>query len=419
MLPDVSYDKNILRLKSLGSREKRVAILGAFDTWVLMHNVASILAKKGYVAITSRFIYTKNDHNDGYERYDNYPDDPNQTMTDFLQKYVIKPCPKAIILFSVPAAHYNEVEWCSKLKIDTLGIAFVREIYKEEMCPDCVVNHQLDYSYCIGEEHAWTCISKPNCPFKKQEIAKNILEYFSSNENINLIALEKLEKIDKIVELFMEGDLPRPTKKPFVFEYRIELTKDEFEQHKKKLDDLTLSYEEKPDRSYRFIDYYYKPINVELDSWLKTYTTMRVRDWRHPDKPNKEYVYGKIDVKKTGYVATHLFGSKILLKDNMVVIDEFNEDIYFKEFMRITKNIGYKYELKEPFPFFVYLEDMTVQFIDKERVFYSIEIELWIEDPKDDQNILEKTNIIDEYLGIGDKEKLNLPLQNIFYNFLY
>ena len=117
------FNKEKLQQYSLGPKEKRVAILGAFDTWTLMHNVASILAKNGYVAVTSRFIYAKNEH------------------------------------------HYNEIEWCSKFGKKTLGIALVREIFKEGMCPDCVVNHKYNYSYCIGEENAWACMKKPDCPF--------------------------------------------------------------------------------------------------------------------------------------------------------------------------------------------------------------------------------------------------------------
>lgn len=157
MLPNVSgFNEKIKKIEelALGPYEKRVAVLGAFDTWVLMHNVAAILATAGYTAVTSRYNYVENEFNNSYSRYENKPDTPNQSMTNFLQENVINCCSRAIILFSVPAAHYNEVEWCSKLGKKTLGIALVREIYKEDMCPECVVNYQYSYAYCIGKDNA-------------------------------------------------------------------------------------------------------------------------------------------------------------------------------------------------------------------------------------------------------------------------
>ena len=45
-IPDPKQHSKILLEKSLGPYEKRVAVLGAFDTWALMHKIAVSLAKK-------------------------------------------------------------------------------------------------------------------------------------------------------------------------------------------------------------------------------------------------------------------------------------------------------------------------------------------------------------------------------------
>ena len=44
-----------------------------------------------------------------------------------------------------------------------------------------------------------------------------------------------------------------------------------------------------------------------------------------------------------------------------------------------------------------------------------MEIELWVEDPSDDNAITEKIDKICDELSIADKEKINLPLQNVCY----
>ena len=213
----------------------------------------------------------------------------------------------------------------------------------------------------------------------------------------------------------MEDNLLKPTKKPFVFEFRIELSKEEVDECKKILDDLVLLDEDRPDRFYEFVDSYYKPEEIDSSEWIKSYTTLRVRDWRHPQKTNKEFVYSKVDIKDNGYVATHIFGSKILLTDTMEVVDEFIDDIKYEEFMRITKNGGLKYEIMEPYSFIAYLEYITAQFNGNEESFHSMEIELWVEDPSDNDAINKKIDKICIRLDINDKEKINLPLQNICY----
>jgi hypothetical protein len=74
-----------------------------------------------------------------------------------------------------------------------------------------------------------------------------------------------------------------------------------------------------------------------------------------------------------------------------------------------------KYEIMEHFSFIAYLEYIIAQFNGNEESFHSLEIELWVEDPSDNDAINKKIDKICIRLGINDKEKINLPLQKVCY----
>lgn len=413
-IPDPKQHSMILLEKSLGPYEKRVAVLGAFDTWALMHKIAVSLAKKERTAVTSRYYYYPDDNLD-YVREPNYPENPKQTMNDFLKYNVINDCSKAIIVYSVPAAHYNEAEWCEKFRKETLGIAFVRNLYDNNFCPDCVVDHKYEYAYCCSEDTGWECISKPDCPFKKQEIAKSQLEYYTT-EYMTLIAVEKLEKVDNIIDLFINKSLYTPKRKPFVFEFRLFLEEDEYSIYRDKLFKIVTQYEDRFYQEYEYVDYYYKPTKLSIDKWFKLYRTLRIRDWRVPKKTTVEYMHSDVNIYDFGFITVNRYGNKILLDEEINRLNEYTKGLQLHEFMRVYKDSGYKFEIKDPFPFTIYIEKITAQISKKSDVYTSIEIEFWVEDPNDQKKIKEKCDIIINSLDLSGKNRSNLPLQFYIYN---
>ncbi|MFH2109632.1 MAG: hypothetical protein ABIJ47_00065, partial [Candidatus Bathyarchaeota archaeon] len=221
--------------------------------------------------------------------------------------------------------------------------------------------------------------------------------------------------LDKIIRLFVEDELMRPNQKPYVFEFRVELSEDEFFKIQEQLEKMVLSYEDKPDHSYEFIDYYFKPKNINAKTWISKKVTTRIRDWRHPYKDTVDYLYSKVEVKDRGYIAAHSLGSKIILKDDITIANEFSNDVELEEFMRITKDLGYKYDIKEPFPYTVYLEKMTIQLDGYKKQVYSMEVEFWITDPKDQISIDDQCKKIYEILNIDQKRVQNKPLQSTYW----
>lgn len=173
----------------------RVAILGSFDTWSYMDFISRIVAKDNWLAYTSKYNYFL-DPSTGDISRTVYGAQPGQLMIDFLRDDLIKKSDKAIVIYSVSAGHYNEVHWCADQNKKTLGIAFVRDIRegdppggKNPHC-DClrVDPSSGDFSACRGGDlvtpwTAWDCINAKACPFKKQGISLNQVEYFQINKS--------------------------------------------------------------------------------------------------------------------------------------------------------------------------------------------------------------------------------------------
>lgn len=194
-----------------GTEEERVAVLGAFDTWSYMDYVCHLLAENNYVAMTSRWIYRK--FGNRILRFD-IKEDPNFASNEFLSSLldqIISTSKSAVINYSVSAAHFIETDWCYNKSKKTLGIAYVRSAFDRfEDCCKClnvVTTPVGEYSECkpLSQRTAWQCMRESAfCPFTKQDISKNVIEYFFRSDKMKLVAVENL----KILPHVIKNELP-------------------------------------------------------------------------------------------------------------------------------------------------------------------------------------------------------------------
>ena len=315
------HAKKIQEIK--GPNSVSVAVLGSFDTWVLMHEISVILAQLGYTARTSLYTYIYKD-----EARLKYYRDPNpdseEPMTKYLRENLLNNSDKAIIVYTVPAAHYNEAEWLHQLEKETLGIALVRKINGSGLCKDYVLDKKLGYGYCISTETAWECIKKNPCPFKSQEIAKNQLEYFTvlSKDKMKLICIEGMSNLEKILELFLTEKLEWPIKHPYIFEFRIPLSFEECLLLEERLNENISESEDRVLENYTYEDIYYLPNNLDEKEWIKGDKTIRIRRGLNTSGDMVNVIMSKIRRADNGFLTKYPFGSKTIWKTNL--IDEKN-----------------------------------------------------------------------------------------------
>jgi len=197
-----------------------VAVLGSFDTWPYMDYLCRVVVRHGCIARTSKYHYAMGSN--GQIGQSVFEPADEEGMNDFLKKRVIEQSDKAIIALSVPGAQYNEVQWCAELGKPTLGIAFVRDVAEssqDEHCSELLVLQPPSaktHSACGGgivspKWTGWRCIKAKPCPFKTQNIAKNILEYFHHNNSfMYLFAVDQIHNSDALVKSFLDCTLIRP-----------------------------------------------------------------------------------------------------------------------------------------------------------------------------------------------------------------
>jgi hypothetical protein len=196
-----------------GHKKDRVTVLGAFDTWPYMDYVCETLSKLGSTVFTSRFNYRR--IGERVYRVNSYPD-PNMEMNNYLHE-MIDHAKKAVLVFSVAGGHYIEADWCYKMEKPTLGIAYVRDtIYDkgEKICPMLWppgLQHE-DYSICINSYfteygNAWKCMERGWCPFKRQGISLNVIEYFLTRSAMLLAAVARVSVTNQILEEWNNGKL--------------------------------------------------------------------------------------------------------------------------------------------------------------------------------------------------------------------
>lgn len=199
-----------------GTLEQRVAVLGAFDTWPYMDVVSRLLAEYNYVAVTSRWIYRK--FGNRILRFDiqEHPDfASNSDFLTTLLDQIISVCKYAVVNFSVSAAHFIETDWCFKKGKKTFGVAYVRSAFDPfENCCKCLNIERTplgEYSECkaSSQRTAWQCIRESAfCPFIRQGISKNVIEYFFRSDQMKLVAVENLRILPYVIK---KGIPPLPT----------------------------------------------------------------------------------------------------------------------------------------------------------------------------------------------------------------
>lgn len=426
----------IIKNNALGDENKRIAVLGSFDTWSYMHSICVEIAKLGGTAITSKYLYI-NFSGSKFQYYRTQRDiDQQKTMNDFLKENVIGEAKKAIIVYSVPAAHYNEAEWCNqKCEKDptftALGICFARDISKDTYCKSLTINNDLNYAYCEGIGTAWECIDKPDCPFKNQGIAKNQIEYFLNNKNkMKLIAIEKVENMGEIINDFLNDNLVTPSNSPYVYEFRIDLNSDQKSKLDEKVNKLLFSSEEKKYTDYKQIDYYYKPFSQTIDQWLEKNRTLRIREDKVP--LNEKQIDSEISINQG---ITSIYSSEIIpTVDGFFSIDPFGSlkwytgekdrseklltDHAMDFFLKVIKT-GTVWDIfYENIAFKAYIEQIEVEQNKTQSLTYgySVEIEIWAKEPIMTDELVKKRKTILKLLELEGLPTKIVPVQSFIYS---
>jgi predicted metal-binding transcription factor (methanogenesis marker protein 9) len=409
----------------LGEKKNRVAVLGAFDVWPFMHKICMDVIQCGFAAVTSRYIYRPStDTNSGY--YRTKRDHDGMEMNRFLREKVIGYCDSAIIVYSSPGANYNEAEWCNSLGVRTLGINFTRDIHGESYCEDCIVAEGSDFSYCCGEGDAWTCASKKPCPFKDQGIGKSQLDYFlMKNANMSLISVEKLEKTTDIVNDFLQNKLNLPNKLIHVFEFRVDISDQEYIRINQQLDTLNKKSEDSFNPFYEYIDYYYKPVNTSVQDWLTKKHSLRIRQFLSRVKKHEfaSVFYSQVEQTPEGFYCREQFGGITWFEGNLETAKKWLEEMGMECFLKIIKagKIAYIPQTKVyDTKFKVFLEIIEVEkpADNKQKYGYSLEVELWTDKPRNMMEIGQKKSEILKFLGLEGCQQKTEPVQEFIYRWI-
>jgi len=209
-----------------GPKNRRVVVLGSFDTSPYMDFMCCRLAEIGYTAFTSLYTYKLFKSPRGsleVERVDNNEArDMRIPMVKYLE-IMLQEAEKAIVLYSVCGAHYIETEWLSKGHWSVLGIALVRALKKVQKVEECFLSlSKIDCSVCIGEPPIWDCMDEKNsesskqcwCPFIKQEISKDVIERFMLNKDrMLLVSLDNLDNVNGLLKAWSSGDIYKQIRK--------------------------------------------------------------------------------------------------------------------------------------------------------------------------------------------------------------
>jgi hypothetical protein len=196
-----------------------------------MNYVAEMVAQCDCIAHTSRFVFSKDPQTGEIQKaaYGHHVDTPMNEVLEGL----IEVSDVAIVLYSVPAGHYNEAHWCAEKGKLTLGLAFTRGVRVNdsaegyiENCEKLHVPVDEKHSECVAATPwtAWRCVDSGPCPFKKQSISLNQIEYFITNhDHMKLLAVERIPYVVELIRPFLyraqatspsHGDYPSEASEP-------------------------------------------------------------------------------------------------------------------------------------------------------------------------------------------------------------
>jgi len=406
-------------------KENRVAVLGSSEAWPMIHRICIDVAQCQYVAVTSRYIYIPSvDSKSGYIRVEQ--DHDKLKINDFLRDKVINDCGSAIIVYTPHATSYNEAEWCDVHKTRTLGINFTRTIHREGYCEDCIVDEGAGFSYCCGESNAETCVTRKPCPIKNSGMSKNQLDYFSPrNERMNLISMEKLDKTLDIVRDFLGKELNLPNKLVHVFEFRVDLSKAEYEKVDRKLKKLCKENEDRFNSSYEYTDYYYKPTTVTVEEWLNKKHSLRIRRFLNQvrENPIGSVYYSQVEQTAEGFYYKQSFGGISWFEGSLDTAQNWLKEMGMECFLQTIKNGKYAYIHQQKVydtKIKVFIEEIKVMGPSNEPqpYGYSLEIEIWTDKPQDMIKISQKKTEILKHLELETCPQKLEPVQEFIYNFI-
>jgi hypothetical protein len=193
---NIKLKAQALQNQAYGEQHSWIGVLGAFDTWPYMDYISMTLADMGYTVFTSRGKYRKI----GRVLFQESAPNPKKLMGNFLRE-MISSCISSIVVYSVSAGHYIETDLCWRLRKKTLGVAFVRDIMPFRHCEYLRSDPTHTYSLCKKSYGtSWNCIASGDCPFKKQGISLNVIEYYIRSWLMKLVSVSSIFEVRHVLE---------------------------------------------------------------------------------------------------------------------------------------------------------------------------------------------------------------------------
>lgn len=199
-----------------GWKYERVAVLGSYDNFSIMDQIAKIVSGLGFFSITSRVIYDK----DTQERKELRPY-KYEAMNDFLRK-MIHSCQYVIIIYSGAGGQFIETAWCSESHKPTLGLVPLRPLsFLDLKGCEYLLSGKHNVLFCNGfqglEQGAelvggWICEKQKNCPFPSSGLTKMILDLYATSRTMFLVGADELKNFEPTIRAFLHNrGVLRPT----------------------------------------------------------------------------------------------------------------------------------------------------------------------------------------------------------------
>jgi len=193
----------------IGPFEKRIGIFGDFSAlWGYIDYVSRLVKEKGYIAITAKNIYEKVETRRTKESISIMGDISSLLYSFFLTAVVSK----AIVIENLPSTAQFETAFLDAQNKETLGVVITEDIYRGARESCMCLKDRKDYSVCMASSMAETKRNKPAelcsanrnfCPFKGTQMKFSTLEIYLENNNMYLVAVNKLESLVEIVDAFL------------------------------------------------------------------------------------------------------------------------------------------------------------------------------------------------------------------------
>lgn len=232
-------ERRVQDVRDLGHDGSVIGVFGAFDTWPYIDYVSQYIASKGNIALTSIYWYYPISKKGKTKSLAQWARASIQSLESKLIPMrddllsLTEVVDKAVVIFSVSAAHYIETEWlyqrCQRPQIgrfEVLGICFGRPLpsqpgkeqteeeakarRKNRNCSGLRLLRSRSkpstfIAVCQPEDRrtGWQCADERRfCPFMRQDISKNVLEYFFS-PRMRLVALEHVKDIPQVLNALL------------------------------------------------------------------------------------------------------------------------------------------------------------------------------------------------------------------------